>query len=151
MTWTLQSVWVANKTTTGVQEVEQNLRYTKLSFPVNLWTTWNGTAFADTSQLASLFTNVDVPVAATGNAFTYITVDVPFALNGNSFSKTLTVRQTYFGNQEFYQNYYEQYARGVGLIYKHIENYIYPNTVLDSGYIVGGLYYTMTVNSYGGQ
>ena len=135
MTWTLQSVWVANKTTTGVQEVEQNLRYTKLSFPVNLWTTWNGTAFADTSQLASLFTNVDVPVA----------------LNGNSFSKTLTVRQTYFGNQEFYQNYYEQYARGVGLIYKHIENYIYPNTVLDSGYIVGGLYYTMTVNSYGGQ
>jgi hypothetical protein len=153
MTWTLQSVWVANKTTTSVQEVEQNLRYTKLAFPVNVNATWNGTAFADTSQPASLYTNVDVPVAAGGNTFTYAAVDVLLMLNGNTFNKTLTVSQFYNANALTYQNYYEQYARGVGLVYKHIENYVYAQSggVAQQGIIAGGLYYTMTVNSYGGQ
>lgn len=153
MTWTLQSVWVANKTTSSVQEVEQNLRYTKLAFPVNANATWNGTAYADTSQPASLYSNVDVPIAAGGNTFTYTVVDAPLTLNGNAFSKTLTVWQFYNANAVTYQNYYEQYARGVGLVYKHIENYIYAQSggVTQQGVIAGGLYYTMTINSYRGQ
>ena len=152
MTWTLQSVWVANKTTTGVQVDEENVRYTKLAFPVNLKGTWNGTAYADTITTPNPFTYFDVPVAAGGNTFTYTTFDTPLTINGKSFSKTLTVLQMYAHSQLAYQNYYEQYARGVGLVYKHIENYLYPNTVpVDSGKIVGGLYYTMSINSYGGQ
>lgn len=136
MTWTLQSVWVANKTTTDVEVVEENIRYTKLAFPASLNGKWNGTAHADT----------------TAQTYQYTAFDAPLTLNGNAFSKTLTVRQAYGGNKIYYQNYYEQYARGVGLIYKQLINYNYPNTgVLDSGHIVGGTYYVMTVNSYGKQ
>ncbi len=153
MTWTLQSVWVANKTNTSVQVVENNVRYTKLAFPARLAEIWNGTAFADTITLPNQYAYFDVPVTSGGNGFVYITFDQPLTINGNAFSKTLTVLQTYGGNKTYYQNYYEQYARGVGLIYKHIENYVYPTNlaVLDSGHIIGGTYYTMTVNSYGTQ
>ena len=137
MTWTLQSVWVANKTTTNVQVDESNIRYTKLAFPINLNGTWNGTAYADTSA----------------QTYTYTAFDTPFTIQGNSFNKTLTVLQNLDTNALIYQNYYEQYARGVGLIYKQIVNYTYSQTggIVHTGKIAGGLYYVMRINSYGKQ
>ncbi|MHB8258636.1 MAG: hypothetical protein ACYDCN_08765 [Bacteroidia bacterium] len=137
MTWTLQSVWVANKTTTDVEVVEENIRYTKLAFPINLNGTWNGTAHTDT----------------TAQTYQYTTFDVPLTINGSAFSKTLTVQQYLNSNALMYQNYYEQYARGVGLIYKQIVNYTYSQVggVVHTGVIAGGTYYVMTVNSYGKQ
>ena len=135
MTWTLQNVWVANKTTTDVEVVEDNVRYTKLAFPAALHNSWNGTAHADSTE----------------SDYKYTTFDVPLTLNGNAFSKTLTVLQNLDTNALIYQNYYEQYARGVGLIYKQIVNYIYAQDAMGAhrGVIAGGMYYTMTVNSYG--
>jgi hypothetical protein len=137
MTWTLQSVWVANKTSRDVEVVEENIRYTKLAFPINLNGTWNGTAHADT----------------TAQTYTYTAFDTPFSLNGNSFNKTLTVLQNLDTNALIYQNYYEQYARGVGLIYKQIVNYTYKQDAMGvhRGVIAGGIYYVMRINSYGGQ
>ena len=137
MTWTLQSVWVANKTTTDVEEVEDNIRYTKLAFPINLNGTWNGTAHADTSA----------------QTYTYTSFDQPLSIHALTFPKTLTVLQNLDTNALFYQNYYEQYARGVGLIYKQIVNYTYKQDALGAhrGVIVGGVYYVMNINSYGTQ
>jgi hypothetical protein len=136
MTWTLQNVWVANKTTTDAEVVENNVRYTKLAFPAALHNSWNGTAKADT----------------TAQLYTYTAFDAPLTLNGNSFTKTLRVMQSLdTTNALYYQYYYEQYARGVGLIYKQIVNYTYFQDAQGAhkGDILGGLYYTMTVNSYG--
>ena len=143
MTWTLQDVWVANKNATNVEVVEENVRYTKLAFPAGIGVKWNGTAFADTSE-------VD---------YKYVAFDAPLMMGGNSLGKTLTVSQTYdytnghtsMGDKTAYQYYYEQYARGVGLICKHNENYKYFNNgiTLDSGFIVSGTYFVMTLNSYG--
>ncbi|HEX7413551.1 MAG TPA: hypothetical protein VF411_05850 [Bacteroidia bacterium] len=137
MTWTLQSVWVANKTTTDVEVVEENIRYTKLAFPASLNAKWNGTAHADT----------------TAQTYQYTAFDAPLTLNGNAFSKTLTVQQYLNSNALIYQNYYEQYARGVGLIYKQYVNYTYSQAggVIHTGVIASGTYYVMTVNSYGKQ
>jgi hypothetical protein len=135
MTWTLEKVWVANKTTTDVEVVEENVRYTKLAFPTKLAASWNGTAHADTTECD----------------YSYTVFDVPFKLNGLSFDKTLTVLQHLDTNALYYQNYYEQYARGVGLIYKQFVNYIYKQDAQGAhrGVIVGGTYYVMTVNTYG--
>ncbi|HTA62569.1 MAG TPA: hypothetical protein VK835_08935 [Bacteroidia bacterium] len=135
MSWTLQDVWVANKTATDVEVVEENIRYTKLAFPAKLSATWNGTAHADTTEQDYKYTSFD-------NALT---------LNGNSFSKALTVQQHLDTNALYYQNYYEQYARNVGLVYKQIVNYVYKqdNQGVHRGVIAGGVYYVMTVNSYG--
>ncbi|HXU25984.1 MAG TPA: hypothetical protein VN698_02040 [Bacteroidia bacterium] len=135
MTWTLQDVWAANKTTTDVEVVEENVRYTKLAFSTKQDAVWNGTAHADTTE----------------QDYKYTSFDSPLTLNGNSFAKTLTVQQHYDVNLVYYQNYYEQYARGVGLIYKQIVNYVYKQDAqgLHPGVIAGGLYYVETVNSYG--
>ena len=135
MTWTLQDVWVANITKTDVEVVEENLRYTKLAFPAKLAATWNGTAHIDTTE----------------QDYSYTSFDNPLTLNGNPFSKTLTVLQHLDTNALYYQNYYEQYARGVGLIYKQIVNYNYKQDSQGAhrGVIIGGLYYIMTVNTYG--
>jgi hypothetical protein len=136
MTWTLQDVWVANKTTTDVEVVEENLRYTKLAFPAKLNVSWNSTANIDSVE-------VD---------YQYTAFDAPATLNGNSFTKTLTTTLQHPNSSAIsYQNYYEQYARGVGLICKHIEDYQYSQAggYAHPGVIAGGLYYVMTVNSYG--
>lgn len=135
MTWTLQDVWVANKTNRDVEVVEENIRYTKLAFPAKNGLTWNGTAQADTTE----------------QDYTYTSYDSPLTLNGNSFDKTLTVQQHLDTNALYYQNYYEQYARNVGLVYKQFVNYVYKQDAMGAhrGVIVGGLYYVETVNSYG--
>jgi hypothetical protein len=135
MIWTLQDVWVANITKTDVEVVEENIRYTKLAFPARNGLSWNGTVHADTTECD----------------YSYTTFDSPLTLNGNPFSKTLTVMQHLDTNALYYQNYYEQYARNVGLIYKQIVNYNYLQDVNGAhrGKIIGGLYYVMTVNSYG--
>ncbi|MBS1647559.1 MAG: hypothetical protein JST67_09490 [Bacteroidetes bacterium] len=135
--WILQRVWVANKNTTDVEVVEENIRYTKLAFPAGAGKQWNGLAWADSTPVQN---------------YIYANYDVPLTLNGNYFSKSLTVNQLYAGNKLYYQNFYEQYARGVGLICKYQVSYTYPNTFpLDSGKIIGGKYYVMNINSYGNE
>ena len=136
LTWTLQDVWVANKTATDVEVVEENQRYTKLAFPAKLNGTWNYTAHVDTVEVDYQYTAYDASVT----------------LNGNSFTKTLTAALKNPNSSAItYQNYYEQYARGIGLICKHVEDYQYSQAggYAHPGVIVGGTYYVMTVNSYG--
>ncbi len=135
MTWVLQDVWVANKTNTNVEVVEENKRYIKLAFPTKINNSWNGTAH-------------DSAVST----YTYISFDVPLTFNGLSFDKTLTVKQdNYQQNILNYKNYREQYARNVGLIYKEITDYTYlqDSQGLHPGVIADGQHYVMTINSFG--
>ncbi|MGZ3864399.1 MAG: hypothetical protein ACXVPN_14170 [Bacteroidia bacterium] len=132
--WILQDVWMANVTKTDVEVVEENIRYTKLPFPVKQNAKWNGTAHADTVECDYSVTEFDVSSS----------------YNGLSFPKTLTVNQAYSSTLINYQNHNERYARGVGLIYKEISYYSYQNgSVLTPGHRYEGLHYTMTINSFG--
>ena len=137
MSWTLQDVWMANKSKTDVEVVEENIRYTKLAFPAKLNGTWNGTAHADTNAV---------------NTYTYTVYDAPSSYGNLSFQKTLTVSQLSSGSVVIvYQNYNEKYARGVGLIYKEITNYNYQDSQGNfiPGHIYEGIHYVMTINFYG--
>ena len=137
MSWTvLQDVWMANITKTDVEVVEENLRYTKLAFPLKLNASWNGTAHIDTNAV-----------------YTYVCTayDVPSSYNNLSFSKTLTVNQLYLATAISFQDYHEKYARNIGLINKEITDYSYQDNQgnVNTGHIYQGLHYTMTINSYG--
>lgn len=138
MNWTvLQDVWMANKSKTDAEVVEENIRYTKLAFPAKLNGTWNGTAHADTNAV---------------NTYTYTAYDTPASCGNLSFQKTLTVSQlSSNGIVILYQNYNEKYARGVGLIYKEITNYNYQDAhgLFTPGHIYEGIHYVMTINFYG--
>ena len=147
MTWgDPQDVWTANKNASDAEVVEENIRYTKLAFPVKLNTTWNGTAQAYIDPSAPntyTFTNAV-------NTFTCTAFDTPTSYGSLSFQKTLTVVQYYSATAIMYQNYYEQYARGVGLSYKEITNYNYQNvSTFTPCHIYEGVHYTMTINYYG--
>lgn len=45
--WVLKDVWTSTKTQTRVEQVEENQRVVKLTFPVRAGNEWNGYAFAD--------------------------------------------------------------------------------------------------------
>ena len=43
--WSIKDVWYSNKTTTTAEKVEENVRFTKLIFPINTAKYWDGNAF----------------------------------------------------------------------------------------------------------
>jgi len=135
MTWVLQDVWAANITKTTAEVVEENVRYTKLIFPAKKNATWNGNAQNTIGQWDYKYTEFDE--AAT--------------VGGISFAKTCKVTQKYFASAIGYQNYYERFAKGTGMIYKRIEDDNYQDGAgnANPGHIYEGVYYIMTYNSSG--
>lgn len=135
MSWALQDVWAANITRTTAEVVEENIRYTKLVFPVRKNESWNGNAQNTLGEWDYKYTEFET--AAT--------------VGGTAFDKTLKVTQKYFPSAISYQNYYERYAKNVGMIYRIIEDYDYQdghgNT--NPGHIYQGTYYEMRYNSHG--
>lgn len=135
MSWVLQDVWAANINNTSVQVVEENVRYTKLIFPVRKNATWNGNAHNTLGEWDYKYTETDQ--AATVGSL--------------AFPKTLKVTQKNFVSAINKQVYFERYAKDVGLIYKIVEDYDYQDGSgnANPGHIYGGTYYEMRVNSYG--
>lgn len=136
MNWVLlQDVWMANKTNTTAEVVEENVRYVKLVFPAKLNAIWNGNSQNTIGEWD----------------YKYTAFDTPSSYGNLSFQKTLTVTQMYVPTAISLQNYYEKYARGVGLIYKKIEDYQYLQDINGAhpGVISEGVFYVMTINFYG--
>lgn len=135
MSWTLQDVWTANVNNTSVQVVEEDVRYTKLIFPVKKGSTWNGNAHNTIGEWDYKYTEVDEAAV----------------VGGISFEKALEVKQKSFFSAINQQEYFEQYAKGVGLIYRLIEDYSFQDGsgVANPGHIYTGKFYEMRVNSYG--
>lgn len=126
--WTICDVWTANLHANDAERVEDNVRYIKLAFPVQLNATWNGNAF-------NFYPEWD---------YTYTDIDQPTTIGALSFDSTLTV----FQHQENYltDTIYavEQYAKGVGMIYKEYKRDSI-NTFLN---IITGFDLKMTITSY---
>lgn len=129
-TFTLQDVWWANKTETTVEVVEENERFVKLAFPVQLNKTWNGNAYNTNPKLD----------------YNYISIDEPLTLGTLTFAKALTVKQLYSeATILYYKKYQEKYARSVGMVYKDILDYTWKQNIngVQIGQIQYGLYYKM--------
>jgi len=107
--WVITDIWSANLTDHTAEKVEENLRFIKLDFPIQLDRQWYGNAFIET----------DSPLEYLNDwVYEYTSVDRPLSINGNSFDSTLTVSQ-YDEENLIEQNVYmEQYAKHVGMIYK---------------------------------
>ncbi|MFN5183422.1 MAG: hypothetical protein ACK5D5_10425 [Bacteroidota bacterium] len=134
--WYLQDVWWGNISNEKFELVEENNRVIKLVFPVEQGKTWNGNAFNTLGEWE----------------FEYTSVDVPYSNGYKSFEKTLHVNQFDSGNiLLYYKNYNEKYARGVGMIFKEIEDYTWQenNGTILVGSIKYGLHYTMKAIDFG--
>lgn len=134
MQWTIKDVWAVNLTNTTAEVVEENIRYIKLTFPVVLSNTWNGNAQNTMGTWDYKYTALNEQVT----------------LNSVVYSNVLTVTQKEYSTALGRQYYAEKYAKGIGMVYRQIDDYVFKieNGVLYPGVISEGLIYKMTIVEY---
>ena len=126
--WQLTEVWTQYLSSTSAYLTEENIKYHKLSFPINATITWNGNDSNTEEE----------------ELYYYDYFHESDVLNGLSFDSTLSVIQIDENNfvETIYGN--EKYAAGVGMIYKEHNDLGKTN-----GQVVKGLEYKMVVVEYG--
>ena len=112
--WTVKDVWNYTKTATTLEVVEEDVRFTKLVFPVKEEATWNGNANNTIGDWE----------------YTYTYTDRAETINGTAFDNVLMVTQKDDKNKNaIHREYYvEKYAKEIGLVYREIKN-LYSNVV----------------------
>jgi len=135
--WSIKDIWQANVNKTNVEVVEENVRFTKLIFPVKEGSTWDGNAKNSIGQWD----------------YTYSYIDNNETINSVPLQKTLMVTQKNFRTLISFQYYVEKYAEGVGLAYREIIDIKHPvtSTLTPVGNIPQktGLIYKSQIISYG--
>lgn len=144
MPWIVKDVWVYTKTNTTLEVVEEDVRFTKLVFPVAEKVTWNGNAHNTIGEWE----------------YKYAYIDNQESINGITFDKVLQVTQKDDkGINVIHREYFiEKFAKDVGLVYKEIKD-LYSNTptidpithqvVPVEQRITKGVIYKMTYISHG--
>ena len=129
--WSIKDVWYSNKTRTTAEKVEENVRFTKLIFPINTSKYWDGNAYNNMEEWE----------------YYYDSLHKPKLINNLSFDSTITVIQRDNENVVEYEKVKEIYAVDIGLIYKsHIDLDINLSNILD---INSRRELEMTVTAYG--
>lgn len=137
--WTIKDVWTCTKTNTTYEVVEEDVRFTKLIFPVKEEATWKGNAHNTLDDWD----------------YEYIYTDRAEAINGTSFENVLYVQQKDDNHKNvIHREYYiEKYAKNVGLVYREIkdlkskDNIILGQPVEDR--IKSGVIYKLTYVTHG--
>lgn len=134
--YAIKEVWMVNADSKSIQVVESNIRFTKIIFPVSLNSSWNGNANNNLGE----------------SIYTYFYIDKSEAINGKSLSSVLAVKQKDDKTLISKQYNIEKYAKGIGLVYKEIQD-IYSNGVVSGvaieNRIEKGLIYKQTLIRYG--
>lgn len=134
--WTMLEVWMVNADQTSVQVRESNVRFTKLIFPIQEKAEWNGNA---NNTLGELLYNFDY-------------IDKPETINKITLEKVLLVKQKDDRTAISYKFSAEKYAKGVGLVYREIQDLI-SNKVITidpvEARIENGIIFKQTLVTYG--
>lgn len=128
--WVIADVWTANLLSDRYEKNEENNTYVKLKFPVIEGTEWNGNLYNTLPAQTYLYTEVDEPAV----------------VNGMSFDSTLTVLQSDYEDLLEKSFAVEQYASGVGLVYK--ESVFVKKDFNNPGSIKAQTKYRQTIVSY---
>jgi hypothetical protein len=135
--WAVKDVWNYTKTATTLEVVEEDIRFTKLIFPVKEGSTWNGNANNVLGEWE----------------YEYSYVDKTETINGKSFENVLMVIQKNDKGNAIHREYYvEKYAKEIGLVYREIKN-LYSTTVTAGipveQRITSGVTYKLTYVTHG--
>ena len=116
--WTVKNIWTASRNARQAFRTEDNLRFIKLIFPVKTGLNWDGNAFVPegieytgSSRLVEIYKGWD---------YNLLSVDEPATVGNMSFDRVATVSLADFESIIEYRYAIEQYARGVGLIYREM-------------------------------
>jgi len=104
--WVIKDVWYSNKTKTTAEKIEENVRFTKLIFPIKGSKYWDGNANNHLEEWE----------------YSYDSIHEYKLINDLSFDSTITVIQRENENVVEYERAKEVYAADIGMIYKkHID------------------------------
>ena len=146
--WTPQSTLMATNTGNTLELLDDNLRFIKLSFPIENDYYWKGNSYIETSSINSELTfmqNWQYHYSDVGESLSLGNYDLPNTLVVNQIDEVIgDVKKTNQYSEVTFSN--EKYAYGLGMIYKKFLHRVYqPNNngggaVEDGSY---GLTYTM--------
>jgi hypothetical protein len=134
--WVMKEVWMINGDQQKIQVLENNIRYSKLIFPVQQNAGWDGNANNSLGQML----------------YNYEYIDQSQNINGLSMDKVLKVAQSTYTTQISHDIESERYASNVGLVSRQIEHLLSEVVVANvpvKDRISSGLIYTQTIRSYG--
>ncbi|MDZ4823539.1 MAG: hypothetical protein SH856_08775 [Flavobacteriales bacterium] len=123
----LTDIWTQKRTATSAQKVEEDVRYVRLVFPLEVGKTWNGNAYNTMIAWNYEYTGIDVP-----NSYGVL-----------SFPECVEIEQrnnVNFVDQEIAS---EVYAKNVGLVYKRLTDLNFQNDMIT------GIDMEMVVVDYG--
>lgn len=118
-TWRFRNVWRAQVIDYQAHRIENNQRFIKLAFPPRLDKYWDGTVYINADTTVSI-PGGSINIYKDWDDFTYLGVDEWEQIGNANFDSTLFVRQVDKENNIERRYSIEQYARGVGLIYKEM-------------------------------
>ena len=137
--WVLRDVWYHTRTSVSAEKIEENVRFVRLTFPVELNHKWNGNAYNPIGKYE----------------YEYKAVDVAKTVNGLRFDSTLTVNQILDSNLIEKKYQLEIYAKNVGMIYKRFVDVQDKSTSIEpkplSERIDIGCDYTYRIIAFGKQ
>lgn len=129
--WVLQDIWTTIIDGGRAELVEENQRVIKMVFAPDKFKEWNCNAYNKFDALNCYYRDIHLSAA----------------INGHSFDSTVTVEQEDFHSLVDYRRKYEQYAKGVGMYYKHYKHLRITNG--DSTNVVKGSEIYMRLIDYG--
>lgn len=136
--WIISDVWSVGANNTYASAIEENIHRVKLSFPVETGREWNANVFNADEADVCVYDFVDVPQTRSGISYSE-TLRTSFAADSSLISKRFS---------------FEEYARGVGMIFKRYVKLEDRDSVIDlsrplSNRIDYGFDVTYTLVEYG--
>lgn len=98
----IKDVWVIKKSKNHLQQTEENISYTKLIFPIEPNSFWNGNAFNNLGY----------------KEYSVHSIHKGFNLYNLTFDSCVSINQNYKSNLLEYENSQEIYSLGLGLVFK---------------------------------
>jgi len=156
--WRPTETYTVSPTTQTIDMTENNLRFIKLAWPMDLGFSWTGNTYLPYAPYQDFFLYSSYANLSLGGwNYTYMQVNQPFTVNnGTNYDSTTTVLQiadstnvpitdpTSFASATYWS---ETYGKHIGLIYRHTEMWEYQPPTPDGtqeGYKIG-FEVTMTV------
>jgi hypothetical protein len=149
--WSPSMTYIVTPSNAAIDVTENNLRFVKLAFPMDLGYSWTGNTYLPYAPYQDFFGYSDYHNLTLSDwNYVYEQVNQPFTVaNGTTFDSATTILQiadstnvpildpTIFASVTYWS---ETYARNVGLVYRHTEMWEYQPPTPDgsqSGYKIG--------------
>lgn len=117
--WVTSDIWFASKDKKLAYRTEENLRFAKLSFPIVEGNAWDGNAFIDEDIIVKI-EGEPIRVYQNWGDYSYFSVDQSENIGEENYPSVCTVKQVDLEDKITRRFAEEKYAKGVGLVYKHM-------------------------------